>query len=239
MKKTTPEGVPAPGEGGSEWVRVRNLCGAVGTVFAGMFEVFVSAETVLLRISYSADSNVSPGSPIQPEPAILTAPRSLFADDAQIAAWAQGVYENVLRLWHVVLVTETDLHFRDAALVVANHMGLVSAGPEAIIKEHLKAVGRRLRDRFNLPPPAERGQKSPWTAGDLIMALQAIVNELDVPATRLTWELIHEKLKVRFPKKAPKSPESLRKLAGTFGHTLTDLRRIRREQRARVAQVGK
>lgn len=234
---------PPPGE---RWGRVNNLCGAVGTVFAGGFEVFVNDESVLLQVQYSADANIThaldlpdvPLEPAQPPPVQVVAPRSLFADDAQIIEWAERVYHDFLTRWHVVLVTETDAHFRDVAFYAASCMGLISASPEEIVKEHLKASGRQLRYRFNLPV-SERGQKSAWTEGELMMHLQAIVNELDIPAAGLTWPLIFEKLREREPQRAPRSSESLRKLAGSYGRTLNDLRRVLREAKARRARGGK
>jgi hypothetical protein len=203
--------------------------GPVGVRFNGLYAVYDNGEMVTITIIYSDDYNLQDGVPVTVDPEPIYLPRSLFASDEQLLEWCRKVHHDFQRLWHKVMVVETEQHFRDAANYHLGKMGVAPVDLKAVVRAHQDYIEDEIKNRFqsrDVDVKSKRGRHSKWGEARLMAELQAIVNDLNIPPEQLTWEPIFLKLKGKFPQEAPKNAEVLRKRAASFGKNLSDLQRV-------------
>ncbi len=137
---------------------------------------------------------------------------ALFNNDGTLArAWANRFREIFNNVFQDSVVQALKLSFHDAMGLALIEHGLAPFGKKEILRDHLGIVDKTLRARFGLAP----GRPAQWTATELARAISEAISSL--PPARRTYDKVTEKLQEKFPDKAPKTGESLRKTVRLLG----------------------
>lgn len=137
---------------------------------------------------------------------------ALFNNDGTLArAWAnrfRDIFNNAIQ---DSVIQALQLSFYDALGLALIEHGLAPFGKKEVLRDHIAIVDKTLRARFGLAP----GRPAQWTATELARAISEAMSSL--PPARHTYDKVAEKLQKKFPDKAPKTGESLRKTVKLLG----------------------
>ncbi len=200
--------------------------------YEGLYGVYDDGQNVIITILSSGDPDpVYRALQEKDGSGIIVLPRSLFSSDEQLMEWCESVHTDFQRLWHKVMVVETEQHFRDAANFHLGQMGIVPIDLPTVVRAHQDFIEDELKARFQLPKNTpirrRRGQFSKWTEAEILTEVRAILNIL-LPGKH-NYDEVNRVLTERHPNRPIKSGESLRKLLSSYGYTLTKIKRLNRK----------